>query len=299
MTALAQISATASQEAPMPQRQVMGTSIDQLPNAPPQPTPPPMERVEGAGREDPDEITPPPMGKGEPPVEAMVSAPLANELPPQAVSIDMPVPPISTLTILVKGSGHTLSFILSPDTTIAFLKQSILMATGVPPSRQVLSFRDKDMHVPETLRDHNLAPNNNIDLSLSTMDIQENATPNLLSMPILMAPTAEMPQKTDTDMIQFFVKTLNGSSLTMRDSHDTTGGQLKARLQAKTGIPADQQRLTYIKEIRDLATLREISLQDSGTIHMSLRLKGGMEEANTQRQIQATPQSTSEASALP
>ena len=91
--------------------------------------------------------------------------------------------------------------------------------------------------------------------------------------------------KEDTDVIQFFVKTLDGSSITMRDSLDATGGQLKARLEAKTGIPAVQQRLTYIKEIQDLDTLREISLPANGTIHMSLRLTGGMEKANTQRQV--------------
>ncbi len=81
------------------------------------------------------------------------------------------------------------------------------------------------------------------------------------------------------------MKTLNGSSLTMRESRDTTGGQHKARLEARTGIPAVQQRLTYTREIQDISTLREISLPVDGTIHMSLRLKGGMEKANTKKQI--------------
>ena len=93
-----------------------------------------------------------------------------------------------------------------------------------------------------------------------------------------------VPQKASTNTIQFFVKTLEGDSITICESLCTTGGQLKARLEVKTGIPAAQQRLTYIKKIEDFATLREISLPDKGTIHMSLYLKGGMEKENTKKQ---------------
>jgi hypothetical protein len=381
MTALTQLAAIAPQWAPMSQRQVMGAPTDQLLNAPPQPTPPPIKLDEDAGQEEPGELTPPPTGMGEPLTEARLSSSLAHKLLPQVAPIDVPMPPISTLTVLVTGSGHALRFTLPPDTTIAFLKQAILTAKGAPTSRQVLSFQGKFMHGSGTLRDLNFTSNSNIDLTIKpateiiqffvttlngspitmfdsldttggqlkarletktgipaaqqiliytkeiqdlatlreislpvkgiihmslllpggmkkaadmptppkstlvTEDAPENTALNLLSKPLPRAPTPAQPQTTDTEMIQFFVQTLNGSSLTMRESRDTTGGELKARVQVRTGIPVNQQRLTYIKDIQDIATRREISLQENGTIHISLRLIGGMEKAVTIRQI--------------
>jgi hypothetical protein len=81
----------------------------------------------------------------------MVPVPYAHEPPLQGVSSDTPTQQISTFTIL-NDLGHDLSFILSPDTPIASLKQTIQMATGVPTSRQVLSSHGKEMHGSETLR---------------------------------------------------------------------------------------------------------------------------------------------------
>ena len=351
ITAMAQLSAIAPQRVQMPQCQVMWAPKDQIINVPLQPTPPPLELENGAGLEEPGELTQPLTGVGEPQTETMIPVPHAHEPPPQGASIDTPTQQISTLTVLVNGSEHALSFILSPDTTIAFLKQAIQTKTGVPASRQVLSSQGKEMHGSETLRDHNFTPSSNIDLTIKlitemiqfsvrtpdgssitmldsidatggqlkarlevktgilaaqqiltyTEEIQDFTTLWEISLPAKgiihmslrliggtekeRAPTSTQPQKMDAEMVQFFVQTPNGSSLTMRESYDTTGGQLKARLQIRTGIPAAQQRLTYTSDIQDLATLREISLPENGTFRISLRLLGGMEEATETRQI--------------
>jgi hypothetical protein len=96
---------------------------------------------------------------------------------------------------------------------------------------------------------------------------------------------AAASQRSVIDTIQFFAKTLNGSSITFRESRCTTGGQFKVRLEAKPGIPASQQRLNNgSTEIQDSGTLQEISLPDNGTIHLSLSLNGGMKKGNTQKQ---------------
>jgi hypothetical protein len=60
-----------------------------------------------------------------------------------------------------------------------------------------------------------------------------------------------------TETIQFSVSTPDGSSITMFDSIDATGAQLKARLEVKTGVLAAQQILTYTEEIQDSTTLRK------------------------------------------
>jgi hypothetical protein len=347
ITAMTQLSSMAPQRVQMPQRQVMWAPKDQLINAPLQPTPPPLELDNDVGLEEPDELTQPLTGMGKPQTETMIPVPHAHEPPPQGVLIDTPTTSTSTFTVLVTGPGDDLSFILSPDTTIAFLKQAIQMATGVSASRQVLSSQGKEMHGSETLRDHNVTPSSNIDLTIKliqfsvstpdgssitmldsidgtggqlkarlevktgvlaahqiltyTEEIQDSTTLREISLPakgtIHMSlrligsaekertPTPTQPQKMDSERVQFFVQNLNGSSLTMRESYDTTGGQLKARLQIRTGIPAAQQRLTYTSDIQDLATLREIALPENGTIRIFLRLFGGMEEATGTRQI--------------
>ena len=242
----------APQRVQMPQRQVLGAPKDQIINAPLYPTPPQMELENGAGLEEPSELTQPPTGVGVAQKEIMVPVPCAHELPSQGASTDTPMPRKNTFTVL-NGLGHDLSFILPSDTTIASLKQAIQRATGVPASRQVLSSQGKEMHGSETLRDHKLTPSSSIVLTMKLVK----------------------------EMIQFFVSTPDGKSITLLDSIDATGGQLKARLEAKIGIPAAQQILTYTEEIQDSTTLREISLPAKGTIYMSLRLIGGPEKERT------------------
>jgi WD40 repeat protein len=350
ITVMAQLSAIASQRAPMTQRQVMWAPNDQIMNAPLQLTSAPLELDNGAGLEEPDELTQPPTGLGEPLTETMVPVPHAHEPPLQGASFDTPTQRISTFTVL-NDLGHEFSFILSPDTTIAFLKQAIQRATGVSTSRQVLSSQGKEMHGSEMLRDHNLTPSSSIELTIKlitemiqflvrtpdgsfitmldsidttggqlkarlegktgilaaqqilthTEEIPDSTTLREITLPPMgtiymslrltggaekeRALTPTQPQKMDTEMVQFFVQNLNGSSLTMREPYDTTGGQLKGRVQIRTGIPAAQLRLTYTGDIQDPNTLREISLPNNGTIRISLRMLGGMENAATTRQI--------------
>jgi hypothetical protein len=92
--------------------------------------------------------------------------------------------------------------------------------------------------------------------------------------------------KRTPDTIQFFGKTLDGSSITMCETLSATGGSLKTRLETKIHIPTSQQRLTYNTEIQNYTTLQEISLQPNGTIHLSLYLGGGMNKDSGPQQAQ-------------
>ena len=308
-TALTQLAAIAPQRAPKSQRQVMEAPTDQLLYAPPQPTPTQIKLDEDAGQEEPDELTPPPTGMGEPLTEARLSASPAHKLLPQAAPIDVPIKPVTEMIqfFVATLDGSSITMFDSLDTTGGQLKARLETKTGIPAAQQILSYTTEIQDLV-TLREISLPAKGTIHMSLllpggmktaadrptppigtlCTEDAPENAAPILPPKPIPRAPTPTRPQKTDTEMIQFFVQTLNGSSLTMRALRDTTGGQLKARLQIRTGIPFDQQRLTYINDIQDLATLREISLQENSTIRISLRLFGGMEQANTTERLTHT-----------
>ena len=79
-------------------------------------------------------------------------------------------------------------------------------------------------------------------------------------------------------VLYVYVKTLTGKTLTLTVEGYHTTDTVKRIIQAKEGMPSDQLRLIYAgKQMEDDRMVCEYNIQPGSSIHLVLRLRGGMQ----------------------
>lgn len=89
--------------------------------------------------------------------------------------------------------------------------------------------------------------------------------------------------------MQIFVKTLEGKTVTLDVDSSHTAYDVSEALWEKVGVPAAEQRLMFEgRQLSDDIMLEDYNISKESTLHMLLRLRGGLIEPTLAALARAT-----------
>jgi ubiquitin len=145
-------------------------------------------------------------------------------------------------------TGKTVSVEVEEGESIEDVKAKIAEKEGIPPEQQRLIFGGQQLQDGKTLDDY---------------DVGDDATLHL----VLRLRGG----------MQLFVKTLTGKTVSVEVEEGESIEDVKAKIAEKEGIPPEQQRLIFGgQQLQDGKTLDDYDVGDDATLHLVLRLRGGI-----------------------
>jgi len=145
-------------------------------------------------------------------------------------------------------TGKTVSIEVEEGESIEDVKAKIAEKEGIPPEQQRLIFGGQQLQDSKTLDDYDVGDDSTLHLVLRLRG-----------------------------GMQLFVKTLTGKTVSIEVEEGESIEDVKAKIAEKEGIPPEQQRLIFGgQQLQDSKTLDDYDVGDDSTLHLVLRLRGGI-----------------------
>ncbi|KAL0212945.1 hypothetical protein RCL1_006571 [Eukaryota sp. TZLM3-RCL] len=144
--------------------------------------------------------------------------------------------------------GNTITIQVESSDTIRLVKGQIRLQTATETENQRLLYAGDELNDGRTLDSYSIR--------------------NLAKLHMVERVRGEM---------QIFVNTSGGRTISITVERNETIGSVKTKIYLKEGLPAHQQTLVYGgKPLQDEITLQEYNISKDATLHLALRVKGGL-----------------------